>query len=318
MIELKDVGKRYGERWAVAGVSLVIPQGKLVALIGPSGCGKTTTLKLINRLLEPTAGEIFVAGEEVHKQAAEVLRRKMGYVIQSIGLFPHMSVAQNIGVVPRLMGWPQAKRQARAEALLELVGLEPKRYLQAYPHELSGGQAQRVGVARALAVDPPIVLMDEPFGAVDPLTRESLQDSFLEVQRQLKKTVVMVTHDMDEAAKMADLICVMDQGRVVQYGAVEQVLAVPRGEVVRAFVGDERALLRLGRIRAGDLASGAVLTTACPLSVSAQTSVRQALAQMLEAGAAVAAVADAEGRVVGGLSLEAILDYFQRPPEAVV
>jgi osmoprotectant transport system ATP-binding protein len=248
MIELNRVSKRYGAIEAVREVDLRVAEGELVVLIGPSGCGKTTTLKMINRLIEPTAGTITVAGKDITKLNPQVLRRGIGYVIQSIGLFPHMTVQQNIQVVPSLMGWPKRRSAERADELLELIGLDPERYRHSYPKELSGGQAQRVGVARALAVDPPVLLMDEPFGAVDPLTRERLQDEFSSLQGRLKKTIVMVTHDIDEAIKMGDRICVMNEGRVEQYDAPETLLASPKNRFVRQFVGADRALKRLSRI----------------------------------------------------------------------
>jgi len=253
MIQLDGVSKRYGEQVAVWETTLTFPEGELVVLIGPSGCGKTTTLKMINRLIEPSSGRILIGERDVTKVNAQELRRGIGYVIQSIGLFPHMTVAQNIEVVPELLGWPKARRAARAHELLELIGLEPGRYAQSYPKELSGGQAQRVGVARALAVDPPVLLMDEPFGAVDPLTRERLQDEFLRLQQQLRKTVVMVTHDIDEAIKLGDRVCVMNAGAVEQYGTPEEILTDPRSRFVRQFVGSDRALKRLSRLRAREL-----------------------------------------------------------------
>ncbi|ADI14691.1 ABC transporter ATP-binding protein [Truepera radiovictrix] len=253
MIRLERVSKRYGETVAVQETTLEIPEGELVVLIGPSGCGKTTTLKMINRLIEPSSGRIYIGGRDVTQVNPQELRRGIGYVIQSIGLFPHMSVRENIQVVPRLLGWPKARSAARADELLELVGLPPERYAAAYPRELSGGQAQRVGVARALAVDPPVLLMDEPFGAVDPLTRERLQDEFLKLQAQLQKTIVMVTHDIDEAIKLGDRVCVMNVGVVEQFGTPEEVLSAPKSRFVRQFVGADRALKRLSRVRAHEL-----------------------------------------------------------------
>ena len=253
MIEFKSVSKRYGENYAVREVDLSIAEGELVVLIGPSGCGKTTTLKMVNRLIEPTSGTIFVNDENTAQTDPQALRRGIGYVIQSIGLFPHMSVQQNIGVVPELLGWSKARRAERSDELLALIGLEPSRYRDAYPSELSGGQQQRVGVARALAVDPPVLLMDEPFGAVDPIARDRLQDEFLRLQAQLKKTIVMVTHDIDEAIKMGDRICVMNAGQIEQYDTPETLLSAPNSKFVREFVGADRALKRLSRIRVQDV-----------------------------------------------------------------
>lgn len=253
MIELKGVSKRYGETYAVRELNLNITEGELVVLIGPSGCGKTTTLKMVNRLIEPSGGSIFVDGKNTAQTNPQALRRGIGYVIQSIGLFPHMSVQQNIGVVPELLGWSKARRAERADELLALIGLEPSRYRDAYPSELSGGQQQRVGVARALAVDPPVLLMDEPFGAVDPIARDRLQDEFLRLQAQLKKTIVMVTHDIDEAIKMADRVCVMNAGQIEQYDTPETLLSEPKSKFVREFVGADRALKRLSRVTVQDV-----------------------------------------------------------------
>ena len=253
MIRLERITKRYGEAVAVREVDLEVQAGELVVLIGPSGCGKTTTLKMINRLIEPSEGAIYVNGEDTRTLDPQALRRGIGYVIQSIGLFPHMSVKQNIQVVPDLLGWPKKRSAARADELLSLIGLPPERYRDAYPRELSGGQAQRVGVARALAVDPPVLLMDEPFGAVDPLTRERLQDEFLRLQGELRKTVVMVTHDIDEAIKLGDRVCVMNAGRVEQYSTPEALLSSPQSRFVRQFVGSDRALKRLSRVPVGDI-----------------------------------------------------------------
>ena len=253
MIRLEHLSKTYGEVYAVKDVSLNVEEGDLVVLIGPSGCGKTTTLKMINRLIEPSSGKVYINDDDTTTLDPETLRRGIGYVIQSIGLFPHMTVKQNIQVVPDLLGWPKDKSAARADELLELIGLEAGRYRDSYPRELSGGQQQRVGVARALAVDPPVLLMDEPFGAVDPLTRERLQEEFLRLQRQLQKTIVMVTHDIDEAIKLGDKICVMNAGQIEQYDTPETILSEPKTRFVRQFVGSDRALKRLSRIPVRDL-----------------------------------------------------------------
>ncbi len=253
MIRLENVTKRYGDETAVKSLSFEIDEGDLVVLIGPSGCGKTTTLKMINRLIEPTSGKIYVDAQDTEDADPQALRRGIGYVIQSIGLFPHMTVKQNVQVVPDLLGWDKKRSAERADELLHLTGLDPKRYRDSYPKELSGGQAQRVGVARALAVDPPVLLMDEPFGAVDPLTRERLQEEFLKLQGQLKKTIVMVTHDIDEAIKMGDKVCVMNAGELEQYDAPETLLSHPKSRFVRQFVGSDRALKRLSRVKVSEL-----------------------------------------------------------------
>jgi len=253
MIQMHAVTKRYGNTVAVDALTLEVRAGEVCVLIGPSGCGKTTTLRMINRLVEPTHGRILVNGNDAHKSRPEVLRRTIGYVIQSVGLFPHMTVAQNIEVVPNILHWDRARIATRVRELLELVGLEPATYADKYPSQLSGGEAQRVGVARALAADPPILLMDEPFGAVDPLTREHLQRQFLNIQQNLKKTVILVTHDLDEAVRLADRVAVMKEGRLVQFDTPETLLANPADSFVRDFVGADRALKRISRINVSTL-----------------------------------------------------------------
>ena len=248
MIDLKNVFKKYGAITAVNNLSLEVKTGEICVLIGPSGCGKTTTLKMINRLIEPSSGQILIDGRDSSSLKAFELRRGIGYAIQSVGLFPHLSVAENIAVVPKLLGWQKSKIEARVMELLELIGLEPKRYANMYPKALSGGQAQRVGVARALAADPSVLLFDEPFGAVDPLTRERLQNEFLDLQRRLKKTVVFVTHDIDEAIKLSDRIAIMKEGNLEQYATPEQMLEQPANAFVRDFIGADRGLKRLARV----------------------------------------------------------------------
>lgn len=257
-ILLENVSKRYpGQaRAAVDGLTLEIPAGSIVMLVGPSGCGKTTTLKMINRLIEPTEGRIVIDGQDVTSMNGDELRRGIGYVIQAGGLFPHMSVATNIGMVPKMLGWDKQRIADRVDELLELVSLDPAVYRDRYPRELSGGQQQRVGVARALAADPPVLLMDEPFGAVDPITRQRLQDELINIQHELQKTIVCVTHDFDEAVKLGDWIAVFDEGaRIVQYDAPERVLAEPADEFVEDFIGSGAGLkqLTLTRVREVDL-----------------------------------------------------------------
>jgi osmoprotectant transport system ATP-binding protein len=237
----------------VEDLSLDVPQGETVVLVGPSGCGKTTTMRMINRLIEPTSGEILVDGRDVMRQDPVELRRGIGYVIQSIGLLPHRTVAQNIATVPRLTGWDHNRIQPRVDELMEIFGLDPE-LKQRYPSELSGGQRQRVGVARALAVDPPVMLMDEPFAAVDPIVRARLQEQFLDIQRRLQKTIVFVTHDIDEAIKMADRIAIMNLGGVVeQFATPEEILREPANDFVKQFVGAERGLKRLALIKVADI-----------------------------------------------------------------
>lgn len=248
MIRMENVTKRFGDLTAVNDLSMEVVKGEVCVLIGPSGCGKTTTLRMINRLIEPTSGRILVNGQDTSQVKPEGLRRSIGYAIQSVGLFPHMTVAANIAVVPELLHWEPHRIHHRVEELLRIVGLDPDEHGPKYPAELSGGQAQRIGVARALAADPPILLMDEPFGAVDPLNRMRLQAQFLRIQQELKKTVILVTHDLDEAIRLADRIAIMESGRLVQYDTPENILARPINKFVHDFVGTDRALKRLSRI----------------------------------------------------------------------
>ena len=247
MIRLEGIGKTYEDGTvAVHALDLDVPRHALVVLVGPSGCGKSTTLKMVNRLIEPTAGRIFLDGQDVTDVDPVLLRRGIGYVIQQIGLFPHQDIATNVATVPRLLGWEKARAQKRALELLELVGLDPTLFAKRYPHQLSGGQRQRVGVARALAADPPVLLMDEPFGAVDPVVRAHLQDEFLRLQRELGKTVLMVTHDIDEAVKMGDRVAVFATGgRLAQYDVPAMILGAPADDFVEEFVGRRRGLRRL-------------------------------------------------------------------------
>jgi len=247
MIRLEGVGKTYDDGTvAVASLDLAVPRHALVVLVGPSGCGKSTTLKMVNRLIEPTTGRIHLDGEDVTHVDPVKLRRGIGYVIQQVGLFPHQDIATNVATVPSLLGWDKQKADARALELLELVGLDPAVFAKRYPHQLSGGQRQRVGVARALAADPPVLLMDEPFGAVDPVVRTRLQDEFLRLQRELGKTVLMVTHDIDEAVKMGDKVAVFATGgRLAQYDAPAAILGAPADEFVEEFVGQRRGMRRL-------------------------------------------------------------------------
>src|SRR4051794_6012398 len=247
MIRLDRVSKRYDDgTMAVEELSFDVPAGAIAVLVGPSGCGKTTTMRMINRLVEPTSGRILLGGEDVTRADAVKLRRSIGYVIQQVGLFPHQTVQDNVATVPRLLGWDRRRTRDRAEELLRLVGLDPAVHARRYPHQLSGGQRQRVGVARALAADPPVLLMDEPFGAVDPIARDRLQEEFLRLQRELAKTVVFVTHDIDEAVRLGDRIAVLSEGGVLeQYDTPSTILSRPASEFVASFVGSERVLRRL-------------------------------------------------------------------------
>ncbi|MFF7187248.1 ATP-binding cassette domain-containing protein [Streptomyces sp. NPDC008222] len=246
MIRFEQVTKRYPDgTTAVDDLSFEIGEGELVTLVGPSGCGKTTTMMMVNRLIEPTSGRIFVGGEDVATVDPVRLRRRIGYVIQQVGLFPHRTVLDNTATVPCLLGWKRARARARAAELLDLVGLDPKTYGPRYPDQLSGGQRQRVGVARALAADPPVLLMDEPFGAVDPVVREQLQEEFLRMQTAVRKTVLLVTHDIEEAVRLGDRMAVYGQGRIEQFDTPGTVLGTPATPRVAAFVGADRGLKRL-------------------------------------------------------------------------
>ena len=307
MMTLKGLTKRFsGEaRPAVDLLSLEVAQGETCVLIGPSGCGKTTTMRMVNRMIEPDGGAIEVAGRDVTHADAIELRRSIGYVIQQIGLFPHMTIAENIATVPRLLGWEAPRIAARIDELLELVAMDASAYRDRYPRELSGGQRQRIGVARALAADPPVMLMDEPFGAIDPITRGRLQQEFLRIQRRLRKTIIFVTHDIDEAIRMGDRIAILRAGRLVQYDTPEAILARPADAFVDEFVGSDRVLKRLSLLAAGPYADvGRDLRTTA--SIAAGASLRDALTLLLVDGAEALAVIDDGGRRVGTLSLEHI------------
>ncbi len=257
VVAFEHVTKRYGPPGspeAVSDLTLTVHAGEICVLVGPSGCGKTTTMKMVNRLIEPTGGRITIDGRDVTSLAAVELRRGIGYVIQQVGLFPHLTIGDNVAVVPRLLRWKSARVRARVDELLDLVGLEPSEYRDRYPSELSGGERQRVGVARALAADPPVMLMDEPFGAVDPIRRERLQNEFLRLQEQVRKTIIFVTHDVDEAIKMGDRIAILMRGGVLaQYDTPSAILSEPASEFVERFVGADRGLKRLSLARVGDL-----------------------------------------------------------------
>ncbi|MFB6396382.1 ABC transporter ATP-binding protein [Polymorphospora lycopeni] len=246
-IALDRIRKQYPDGTvAVSELSLEVEAGELMVLIGPSGCGKSTVLRMINRLIEPSGGRILLGGEDVTSADPVTLRRRIGYVIQNVGLFPHQTIRTNVGTVPRLLGWPKDRIRKRADELLELVGLDPGKFARRYPHELSGGQRQRVGVARALAADPVVLLMDEPFSAVDPIVRTRLQEEFLRLQAEVRKTIVLVTHDLDEAVRLGDRIAVLSQGgRLEQYASPAKLLGEPASAFVREFVGTDRGIRRL-------------------------------------------------------------------------
>ncbi len=306
MIELRQVRKAFGATRAIDDVSLAIGRGELVALIGASGSGKSTLLKMINRLVEHDSGMILFQGEEIRSFRAEDLRRRMGYVIQSIGLFPHWSVARNIATVPVLLGWTAARVAARVDELLALLNLDPALYRERWPHQLSGGQQQRVGVARALAADPEVLLMDEPFGALDPLTRESLQQELARIHKASGKTIVLVTHDIEEALRLATRIVLVDHGRIVQDGTPAQLLAEPANDFVSDFVGrGDLGLKLLGlrtvaeRVRLGEHAEGEALL--------ASMSLRDALSAFVVRHAERLPVVDAEGQPLGAIHFTDLL-----------
>jgi osmoprotectant transport system ATP-binding protein len=307
-------------RPAVDGVSFSVEEGSFVALIGPSGCGKTTLLKMINRLYEPTSGRILVDGMDATAVSATVLRRRIGYVIQQTGLFPHMRIEQNIAVVPELLGWDRKRIDARIDELLDLVAL-PREYRRRYPRQLSGGQQQRVGLARALAADPAIMLMDEPFGAIDAITRLRLQDELLEIQRRLHKTILFVTHDMEEALRMADKIIVMHGGTIAQYDTPLNIVSKPRNDFVRQLVGGSDVLRRLSLLSVETLLTGQTKlsglarsghTTDMPIyepggaTILPTDSLRTALATLLNSTREALTVVDDQGNVLGRLTFDDI------------
>ncbi len=317
MIELKNVNKSFGATPALVDVSLRIERGECVVLIGASGSGKSTLLKLMNRLLEPDSGALAFMGQDLRSMQPEALRRRMGYVIQSIGLFPHWNVARNIATVPTLLGWPPARISRRVDELLELLGLPAPRYRLRFPHELSGGQQQRVGVARALAADPEVLLMDEPFAALDAVNRAALQQALLRIHQATGKTIVFVTHDIDEALRLASRIMLLDHGRIVQVGTPAQLLEQPVNDWVRAFLGgNEAGLRRLGLHRVADVMRAreresasksaneqADRETAMGPLLLATLTLREALLLFLAHRCAQGPVVDAQGRVIGVLHL---------------
>ncbi len=310
-IVFDHVTKRYvSNRAAIDDLSFTVPAGEICVLIGPSGGGKTTAMKMVNRLISITEGDIMIDGVSVNSIDATELRRGIGYVIQQIGLFSHMTVRENVATVPRLLGWEKTRTRTRADELLDLVGLEPGEYADRYPADLSGGQRQRVGLARAMAGDPPLMLMDEPFGAIDPITRERLQNDFLRLHRQVRKTVIFVTHDIDEAIKMADRICLLREGgRLAQFDTPEAMLSHPADEFVADFVGADRGLKRLGLRSLADVRG--LRTTApgngegCPRA-GPQVTLRDALSLMLTECSSDLAVCETDGGVRGYLTLEAV------------
>ncbi|MEV5172647.1 betaine/proline/choline family ABC transporter ATP-binding protein [Streptomyces flaveolus] len=287
MIFLDEVSKRYPgqEKAAVSELSMEIRRGEFVVLVGPSGCGKTTTLRMINRLVEPTHGRIFIGGKDVTHADVDELRRGIGYVIQQIGLLPHLTIADNIALVPRMLKVKKSERRQRAKELLEMVGLDPATYADRYPRQLSGGQQQRVGVARALAADPPVMLMDEPFGAVDPIAREKLQMEFLRLQERIRKTIVMVTHDIDEALRLGDRIAIFGPGsRLAQFDTPLEILSNPADDFVRDFVGSGAPVRRLSLLKVSDVMASApsdAPSAANAIAIDAGETVHRALELVL-------------------------------------
>jgi len=311
MIEFRQVSKTYpgSEKPVVNDLSFEVLEGEICVLVGPSGCGKTTTMRMVNRLIEITEGEILIDGEPNTAMSGTQLRRKIGYAIQQIGLFPHRTIADNIGTVPHLLGWDKGRIRDRVNELLELVGLDADEYRDRYPAELSGGQQQRVGVARALAADPPLMLMDEPFGAVDPITRERLQDEFLHIQENIKKTIVFVTHDIDEAIKIGDKIAILKQGGVLaQFDTPENILSRPASEFVSSFVGADRVLKRLSLTHVSEMdlerANGG--TDELP-RISERITARDALSELMGSGQTKAVVEkEGENRLLTFEAIEAL------------
>ena len=308
MIEIVALTKRFpgAVHPAVDRLTLIVPEGEVCVLIGPSGCGKTTTMRIINRMIEPDGGTVTVNGRNVMDVDPVTLRRHIGYVIQQIGLFPHWSIADNVATVPKLLGWEEKKIAARVDELLALVGMDPGTYRGRFPRELSGGQKQRIGVARALAADPPVMLMDEPFGAIDPITRARLQDEFLRILHALKKTIVFVTHDIDEAIRMGDRIAIMKDGALVQYDTPEAILAAPADAFVEAFVGSDRALKRLALIPASDAMDAGAAAPAQTAAIGGASSLRDALAVMLSLGVEALVVNGADGNAMGVVTLATV------------
>ncbi|MEK5102981.1 betaine/proline/choline family ABC transporter ATP-binding protein [Cytobacillus sp. FSL M8-0252] len=301
MLKFEHVSKKYkGGKTAVSNLNLEFKKGEFIVFIGPSGCGKTTTMKMINRLIEPTEGKIFINDEDIMEKDPVKLRREIGYVIQQIGLFPHMTIQENISLVLKLLKWPEEKRKSRAEELLSLVDMTPD-YLERYPHELSGGQQQRIGVLRALAADQPLILMDEPFGALDPITRDALQDEFKNLQKKLDKTIVFVTHDMDEALKLADRIVILRDGQLVQCGTPDEILREPADEFVEEFIGKERLVQAKPNITTVEQ-----IMNAHPVTITSDEQLSNAITVMKTNRVDSLLVIDQEGVLEGYIDVEAI------------
>ena len=321
-IRLEKLTKRYADQRhdAVEQLDLDIHEGEIVVFVGPSGCGKTTTMKMINRIIEPTSGRIILDGEDVTAINPDALRRRIGYVIQQIGLFPHLTIGENVATVPKLLGWDAKRIDARVDELLEMVNMPPATYRHRYPKELAGGQQQRIGVARALGADPEVLLMDEPFGAIDPITRDRLQNEFLRLQSEVKKTIVFVTHDIDEAIKMGDRIAILKEGsRVAQYDTPEQILTAPADDFVTEFIGRGASLKRLNLTRVSEVELRPWPT------VTADTPVAEAMNQLRGVEQSALLVVDRENRPLRWISADDLrrasgrrLDQIGVEPRAVV
>ena len=303
MILLNNIVKKYGETIALDHIDLEITKGDLVTLIGPSGCGKSTLLRIINRMIEPSQGEIHINGVNALALDPVKLRRSIGYVIQSAGLFPHLTVSENVEIVTSLLGWDKGKRAKRSQELLAIVGLEPHKYAHRYPKELSGGQQQRVGIARALAADPEVLLMDEPFSAVDPITRQQLQAELLRIQSEVSKTIVFVTHDIEEAVLLGDKVALMREGKILQYDTPHQLLKSPVDDFAEQFLGQERALQNLALLNVKDLIANQLL-------------LQQDLIENYQKEQVIAVESNARNalsRLIGGVSSLIVVDELQQP-----
>ncbi len=319
MIHFEHVEKIYpGQAQpAVRDLSLTVADGSICVLIGPSGCGKTTILKMVNRLIDPTSGIISVMDRNILEVDPVELRRGIGYVIQQIGLFPHMTIHENVATVPRLLRWDEARITRRVDELMALVGMDPGAYRDRYPRQLSGGQAQRIGVARALAADPPVMLMDEPFGAIDPITREHLQNEFLNIQQKIKKTILFVTHDIDEAIRMGDYLCMLKEGRVVQFGTPDEILARPADDFVVTFLGTGRTLRRLDLVRVETMMTPIGADRGGPAirgrpALRRDVPLTEALSIMLAEDVTALAVTDDQGNSIGVLTMDDIRRVVRR------
>ncbi|PJN91770.1 betaine/proline/choline family ABC transporter ATP-binding protein [Bacillus sp. mrc49] len=307
MLKIENVSKIYkGGKKAVKNISLDIKKGEFICFIGPSGCGKTTTMKMINRLIEPSEGQILINGENIMDKDPVQLRREIGYVIQQIGLFPHMTILENITLVPKLLKWEEQRKKERALELLQLVDMGPE-YLERYPHELSGGQQQRIGVLRALASNPPLILMDEPFGALDPITRDALQEEFKNLQRTLNKTIVFVTHDMDEAIKLADRIVILKGGEIVQVGTPDEILRNPVNEFVEEFIGKDRLLQTRPYVELVEQ-----IMSRNPISITEEKSLTDAIKIMREKRVDSLLVVDEQNALKGYVDVETISEYRKK------